>query len=244
MTTENSLDNSVGRFSIRSYSKTSRGHTHRYHQLVLPIQGSIRISVEDYEGLVSLGECVIIKAGKEHNFSANDEARFVVVDTDYLPPTILLSAQVKQVIGAPLLAFVQFIEKQLTHDVNSQVDRLLSTMFFQLLMEQCKAAHIDKRIEKVIAFVTQDLSQVHTIDALAKRAFLSPTQFKKLFKQSVGVSCQQYFAQLRMNKAKALLSYTDTPISLVAEQVGYTNPSAFSRKFSAHFGVSPKFFIK
>lgn len=60
----------------------------------------------------------------------------------------------------------------------------------------------------------------------------------------MGMSCQSYITQLRMNKAKALLSYTDTPINLIAEQVGYLNASAFSRKFREHVGVSPSHFYK
>ncbi len=43
-----------------------------------------------------------------------------------------------------------------------------------------------------------------------------------------------------MEKAKALLTHTDLPVQLIAERVGYTDLSAFSRRFSIHFGLSPR----
>ncbi|WP_419535300.1 helix-turn-helix domain-containing protein [Endozoicomonas sp.] len=45
-----------------------------------------------------------------------------------------------------------------------------------------------------------------------------------------------------MEKAKALLTHTDLPIQLIAERVGYNDVSAFSRRFTSHFGLSPKAF--
>ncbi|MCT7655312.1 helix-turn-helix transcriptional regulator [Oceanimonas sp. NS1] len=49
----------------------------------------------------------------------------------------------------------------------------------------------------------------------------------------------QYVTQKRMDKARALIQHTDYSIQLVAELVGYTDLSAFSRRFSQHFGMTP-----
>ncbi|POF56904.1 AraC family transcriptional regulator, partial [Vibrio vulnificus] len=54
----------------------------------------------------------------------------------------------------------------------------------------------------------------------------------------------QYITALRMEKAKALLTHTDLPVQRVAEQVGYSDLSAFSRRFSRHFGLSPRAFCR
>ncbi|WP_350629915.1 helix-turn-helix domain-containing protein, partial [Pseudoalteromonas sp. Q36-MNA-CIBAN-0048] len=48
----------------------------------------------------------------------------------------------------------------------------------------------------------------------------------------------------RMQKAKALLTHTDLPIQIIAEQVGYNDLSAFSRRFSLYFGLSPRLFLR
>lgn len=75
-------------------------------------------------------------------------------------------------------------------------------------------------------------------------ACLSPTQFKVLFKTNLGMSVQQYVTHHRMEKAKALLTHTDLPVQIVAERVGYNDLSAFSRRFSLHFGLPPRQFTR
>jgi len=56
------------------------------------------------------------------------------------------------------------------------------------------------------------------------------------------MTTHKYITELRMEKASALLAHTDLPIRIVAEQVGYQDLSAFSRRFSSYFGQSPKAF--
>jgi len=227
-------------FSIRAYSKHTRSHHHEFHQLVLPLQGSIKIKVGDFEGLVSVGDCIVIKSKQRHDFSADENARFMVVDSQILPDNILDASQQRFVIDASLLSYIQFIEKQLTIETNIETESKMFELFFQLLSQQALSLIRDKRIEPVLAEISNDLTLRHSNESLAKLAFLSTTQFKKVFKTSTGTTPQQYITQLRMEKAKALLTHTDTPINIVAEKVGYQNPSAFSRKFKSLFGVSPR----
>lgn len=54
----------------------------------------------------------------------------------------------------------------------------------------------------------------------------------------------KYVTKLRMEKAQALLTHTDFPLQIIGEKVGYKEPSAFSRKFSHYFGLSPINFKK
>jgi transcriptional regulator GlxA family with amidase domain len=63
---------------------------------------------------------------------------------------------------------------------------------------------------------------------LAESAFLSETQFKKLFKQHTGMTVMKYVTKLRMEKALALITHTDYPLKIIGEKVGYKEPSTFS----------------
>lgn len=228
--------------SIRAYTSQIRSHYHEFHQLVLPLHGAIDIKVGDYTGKVSIGDCVIIKAGQQHDFRADNAARFIVVDIATLPDNITESDIEKFSINPPLLAYIQFIDKQLAHQVNKELESAAFELFYQLLAQQTCHERIDARIAEVIHFIKQDISILFSIDQLADIACLSTSQYKKLFKQSMSMTTHQYITQLRMEKASALLAHTDLPIRIVAEQVGYQDLSAFSRRFSHYFGQSPKAF--
>ncbi len=225
--------------SIRSYSRQTKGHSHKYNQLVLPLFGVINIEVGDFNGKVRPGECVVVKSEEVHYFAAEEQARFVVADLTKLPDAIAKSEKIVFSITPPLQHFLSFVEQQLKHQVNPQIESLMNDTFYSLLSEQETYQHVDQRIRKAQEFIEGNLAQSHSINELAALAFLSATQFKKLFKQQTGKTVTEYSTQLRMEKAQALLIHTDYPIQIVAEAVGYSDHSAFSRRFSQHFGLSP-----
>ena len=225
--------------SIRAYTQQRHGHSHTYHQLVLPVLGSIAIELQGYKGHVSVGQCVVIQSGTTHHFHANESARFIVADLTALPENLLSMSTCVFSISSPLKTYLGFIENQLQHQVAKDIENSMIQMFMLLLAEQESGGKLDSRIRNVLHYIQEDLSQALSIETLAKVACLSATQFKTRFKQSVGVTVQQHITEQRMLKAKALLTHTDTPIQLIAEQVGYTDVSAFSRRFSTFYGLSP-----
>jgi len=226
--------------SIRAYSKQQKGHVHCYHQLVLPIIGTIIIELEGYTGKVSVGECVVIPAQVFHLFKANESARFIVADLNHLPDNLLSMSSSVFAMSAPLRSYLVFIEQQLQHKVDQSLEKMMIEMFSKLLSEQIAGELIDPRIRAVLQSISDDLSQPLHVNQLAQLACLSPTQFKKVFKQCIGQSVLQYITEQRMEKAKALLTHTDIPVQLISEQVGYSDISAFSRRFSQFYQLSPR----
>ena len=230
--------------SIRSYSTQPVAHSHHFSQLVLPIRGVINICVAGFNGKVVPGECVIVRANEEHLFTANTEARFVVLDIETLPLNIESSQCIVFAINTSLKSYLTFIENQLENKVNAQLEEAMFDMFCLLLDEQSLSPKVDSRIGKAIYFIEQNIEAKLHIEGLAESAFLSETQFKKLFKQQVGMTVMKYVTKVRMEKAQALLMHTDYPLHIIGEKVGYTAPATFSRKFSEYFGLLPTEFKK
>lgn len=230
--------------SIRSYNRQRKGHCHDYHQLVLPLRGAINIEVESYKGKVTPGECVVVKAGEMHHFDAETEARFVVADCAQLPAGMLTSDTIVFTLNPPLLQFLAFVEAQLKFQINQQVESLMFDTFYRLLEEQRLLRQVDFRIREALEYIDANLTDDLSINKLASIACLSPTQFKKLFRQQTDSTVAQHITNLRMEKAQALLLHTDYPMQIIAELVGYSDLSAFSRRFSQHFGISPSRFSR
>lgn len=231
--------------SIRTYTKRFNSHVHAgYHQLVLPIQGNIHIDMNGFVGRVTVGECVVIPKSVLHGFNADEAARFIVADLDQLPPHLISDKLAVFQVSPPLLSFIHFVDKQLLFQVDSEVEASMLTTFDLLLKQQELAQAVDPRIHAVQVLINEQLADSLTINSLAEVSFLSPTQFKKLFKENIGMSPLKYITEKRMEKAKALLTHTDLPVHLIAERVGYSDLSAFSRRFSTYFGISPREFAR
>lgn len=236
------------RLSIRSYSQIIRAHQHSYYQIVIPLHGAIQIELSTSEGKPLLSERigpdkgVVIEKQLIHRFAADEKARFMVADLEYLPEAIGQWQQPLFQLSASLRSYCQFIELQLNSALDPELEQNMGRLFVQLLIQQECSDRPDERIARVMEYLQQDLSNTPDLNTLAQLACLSLSQYKNLFRQVSGLSTGQYLLQLRMEKAKALLAHTDVPIVVIAQQVGYQNASAFSRRFADFYGQSPKDF--
>ena len=79
----------------------------------------------------------------------------------------------------------------------------------------------------------------HSIDDLARRCHCSPRHFSRLFHRQFGVPLRSKQTQLRMEKAKQLLSNTDSKIINVALESGYRHLGLFNSMFKKYLGTTP-----
>ncbi len=164
----------------------------------------------------------------------------MVADLNELPPALCDLGHPIVSIPLSLQVYCRFIERQFKHRVNKVLELGIGTLFEQLLDNSVFLPRIDPRIAKILEYFENNLSTATELSELASLATLSLSQFKKLFKKETGKTPGQYLQMLRMEKAGALLAYTDYPLVIVAEMVGYKDVSSFSRRFSTYFGHSPK----
>ena len=85
-------------------------------------------------------------------------------------------------------------------------------------------------------FCREDLS----LNQVAASVFVTPSHFSSVFSQKTGQTFIKYLTDLRMNKAKELLKFTDMKTSEIGYAVGYKDPHYFSYLFKKTFNCSPK----
>jgi AraC-like DNA-binding protein len=229
-----------GTLSVRSYTLTQNTHSHGYHQVVVPLTGTMTITFATQTYSAAPGHCVVIPSGTVHRYSAFEQSRFLVADMSTLPKNAATVPEPCVAISKDLLAFCAYAEVQLTKAADREVAGLLYRLFWRLIAEQDFASRVDERIMRAVMKMEEDLSVNHSIAELAATAFLSVSQFKVLFRKHLGIPCNELLTKRRMERAKTLLTNTDYPVSIVALEVGYEDASAFSRRFRAHFGQSPR----
>lgn len=78
-----------------------------------------------------------------------------------------------------------------------------------------------------------------TVQSLAAAVSMSRSAFAARFAALVGEPPLQYLARWRMTIAAQRLRESDAAIADVAQQVGYSNPVAFSKAFARIQGVAP-----
>lgn len=96
------------------------------------------------------------------------------------------------------------------------------------------------RIEKIL---TENFStKPKSIEELSRKATMSSTKLKKLFKSVFGVPIYEYYQQKRMQRAGELLSTGKYSVKQVSEIIGYSNISNFTTAFKKHMKQEPSKF--
>ena len=87
--------------------------------------------------------------------------------------------------------------------------------------------------------IRQALESDLTIQRVAEDMGVSYSNFRKLFKEFTGLSPATYQQELRLQRAKELLSTTDLSIKEIAYRLNFESPDYFSAKFKAKMGCKP-----
>jgi AraC-like DNA-binding protein len=95
------------------------------------------------------------------------------------------------------------------------------------------------RISSVIEFLENNFGQNVNLEELAAKTFMSTRNFQRIFKKATGQSPIDYLIQIRLKRAKKMLSTSNLQVADIALQVGFNEYNYFSRKFKKAVGVSP-----
>ena len=68
---------------------------------------------------------------------------------------------------------------------------------------------------------------------------MGTSTFHQAFREVTATSPVQYVKQVRLHRARALLTLEGVTAQETARRVGYASPTQFSREYRRMFGVSP-----
>ena len=98
--------------------------------------------------------------------------------------------------------------------------------------------HGDAAILRVQHHIHANLTAPLKLDDLSERAGLGLRTFMRRFAKATTLNPNLYVQQARIAKARSILELTDRPLDQVAWEVGYKDPSAFSKTFQRLSGLS------
>ncbi|WP_276357246.1 helix-turn-helix domain-containing protein [Cohnella caldifontis] len=94
-------------------------------------------------------------------------------------------------------------------------------------------------VEKAKRFIQENYHRDLGRDDVAASVFLTPDYLAKAFKTDTGLTIKEYVNEIRINKAKQLLSETTESIGRIAMETGFDSISYFSTVFKKVTGETP-----
>jgi AraC family transcriptional regulator len=95
------------------------------------------------------------------------------------------------------------------------------------------------RVRRVREYMQANLSADLSLEVLAGLAYMSRFHLIRVFKQVYGETPLRFLTRLRMEHARQRLVRGNDPVSIIAFDCGYPNPTHFAAAFRRFVGVTP-----
>ena len=259
-------DYAVGFVALK---KPEEEHTHGFSELVYTLSGRGRHLVDGKEYYTGRGDLLLINYHSRHAVYPVEDLRYVdiMLKPEYLSEALRgtedlflllqlgefadLSDRVER--EHMLLHFegeerdrIEFLlhftdteqrEKRPAHPLmlRSALSILLNTVFRKMAEKQAKPA-VNQRL---LSYMDNNCAYPLSVSALAAECSYSPAHFSRLFKALTGKSPEAYLTEARLRRAKSLLLTTEKSVEQVCAESGFSDRTAFFKKFTLYTGLSP-----
>ncbi len=231
--------------STRSYDGFERRHAHDHHQIVLPIAGTLDMEVGGACGRVGDGRGVLVADGMPHSFRSAGTNRFVVLDVPagglLVPEAAVHACNAFFPIDTALDGLVRYLAAEAA---DRPLDPVQAHHAAGLLLRALESrrpmtpAPVDP-VERALALMAERCEEPLTVAELAAAVGLAPSRFHERFRAQTGTTPARRLAELRLDRAEALLRDGDLPLAEVALAVGFSDQSALTRSLRRRRGTTP-----
>jgi AraC family transcriptional regulator, transcriptional activator of pobA len=236
---------------------TIGAHRHLHlHQLFLLSSGTIDLTLDGEAVSVVPPSVINIPRGTVHgfSFSAGTEGCVLTLPADDFPDLFAAPAETAAALARAFSLAAdpslqqRFAAVAAAHGGTSAFRRTLlraeaAALIAQVTEKEYESLETrttaDPRIQRFDAMVRNSVTRRFSLQDLAGALAMSPRSLSRLCKTETGMSAQRYFEAQKMREACRLLVYTRMPAQQIAYQLGFDDPSYFSRVFRRNLGVSP-----
>lgn len=217
-------------------------HTHDRCQLLYALAGVMTVVTDVTSYVLPPNRAIWIPAHAAHQIACLEE---VTINALYLDPTVSRTGDGCQVFDIPPMLRA-LIDEVLTfdhaYDETGREGRIVALVVEEIerLSPLAVSAPMprDPRLRRVCDLIVADPADPRDLDAFARVAGMGRRTFTRSFRRETGLAFAMWRQQVRLQTALSLLQ-EGKPITTIAYQVGYENPSAFTAMFHRVLGAAP-----
>lgn len=101
------------------------------------------------------------------------------------------------------------------------------------------AATSHPKLVEAIKLMECNIEEPLAMEEIATHMQFSARQLERLFRESLNCTPRQYYLQLRLDRARQLLTRTNRPIADIVMACGFVSFAHFSHRYHASFGITP-----
>lgn len=109
----------------------------------------------------------------------------------------------------------------------------------RLLTEDAGSRYASTKVQQAIAWYEQRIHHGPTVEEVAAGVMTSASNLRRYFRVLGRPNPHAVFHEIRMNRAQLLLRTSTKPLEEIADDLGFSELSAFSRAFQKYHGKAP-----
>jgi len=240
-------------------SGTFRKHIHDYLTITIVEKGHLPFSLKEKNYFLKPGSFFISGPETLHGFDFKDRKENCQYHTLFFKkqiakeyfnltgkdtkPNFVIYAVTSYQLWDIFLKAIKGIKKKSIQDVNSilNISKQLSSQVSQASLLQ--NTNLSRNIEIAKDFIDRNYFMNLSLNEISEVCGVTYFHLIHQFKFEVGLSPYDYFLQVKINKAKQMISLGHSIIS-VAFDLGFVDQSHFSNTFRKILGVSPNQYLK
>ncbi|GAK05403.1 transcriptional regulator, AraC family [Geomicrobium sp. JCM 19037] len=234
-------------------------HFHETFQILYALEGHGNCQLGNDDYIITKDDVLIIPPFTSHSISANTKLTILVLEFDqkYLNTHIeddLLER-----------AFIQPERRTLYPFESSEFRQLLRKMLYEISLQDDLQDHILKshlieilcilirskrskstnqyqsvvRPESIKETIDRRYYELQSLEDLSKKVNVSKSYIQRIFKDQYSRTPMHYLSEVRIGRAKQLLTESDQEISSICFEVGFSSLATFYRIFKKHVGIPP-----
>lgn len=114
----------------------------------------------------------------------------------------------------------------------------------QRISFQARTGLRNRKVAQAVRFMSERLEESFSSQEIADELGVSVRQLERLFNAYLHMSPKRYLMQLRIDRARQLLTQTEMPMIDISTACGFSSPTQFARAWRGIFGTKPAQFRK
>ncbi|MCX6344167.1 MAG: AraC family transcriptional regulator [Armatimonadetes bacterium] len=223
------------------------------HRLIFVREGILHVQIAQTTYALTQDQVLIIKASNAfvRTHPADSLLRYYAlrfsIDDSLISRGLGLDIPIMTTLARPDL-----VEKLFLMLLDEQSDGLVQDRFAQMLFVQILSEVADGELRKAAAptccvplvehakaHIRAHYDRQISTTTVAKSIDCSPGYLSRAFHASTGGTLTDFIHEVRMFRARLLLTETNKPITQIAHECGFENPSYFQRLFNKYEGMPP-----